>query len=109
MNEPTPDDRIAELVVRHYLGQYRKRPAVQQRLDELFAANPPIPGTFDLLLRACEHLDVTGRDLEGLGDLAVERKIAADLATATTETAEHHHATSQQHRDETRQPENSAT
>ena len=77
---PTPDDRIAELVVRHYLGEYQKRPAVQRRLDELFTATPSPPGTIDLLLRACDHLGVTGRDLERLGDLAVARKIAADAS-----------------------------
>lgn len=74
--KPMPHDRIAELVVRHHLGEYRKRPAVQRRLDELFAATPPIPGTFDLLLRACEHLVVTGHDLERQAELAVQRKIA---------------------------------
>ena len=84
---PMPHDRIAELVVRHHLGEYRKRPAVQRRLDELFAGNPPIPGTFDLLLRACEHLVVTGHDLERLADLAMQRKIAA----GTDANAAHQH------------------
>lgn len=70
----TEADRIAELVVRHHLGEFRDRPAVQRRLDELFTVNPD--NAPDLLLRACGFLSVTGHDLERLADLAVQRKTA---------------------------------
>ena len=82
---PTPDDRIAELVVRHHLGEYQRRPAVQQRLDAIFAEHPTPPGTIDRLLRACDHLEVTGRELERLADEAVNRK---RTSATTPESAE---------------------
>ena len=72
---PTLDDRIAELVVRHHTGQFQGRPAVQRRLDSIFAENPA--DAHDRLLRAIDHLGVTGHDLERLADLAVQRTLRA--------------------------------
>jgi hypothetical protein len=87
----TIDDRLAELVVWHHLGEYRGRPSVQRRLDELFATNPT--NVEELLLRACDHLGVTGHDLERLGDQAVAALAPADNATTDerhlTPTGEH--------------------
>ena len=85
---PTLDDRIAELVVRHHAGQFQSRPAVQRRLDVIFAEKPA--DARDRLLRASDHLGVTGHDLERLADLAMQRKIAA----GTDANAAHQHPNS---------------
>jgi len=64
---PTADDRLAELCLRHWQGEYEQRPSVQRRLDELFAAPlDQLDQTTDLLLRACDFLGVTGHDLLSL-------------------------------------------
>jgi hypothetical protein len=68
---PTPLDRIAELLARHALGHYKRRPAVHNRLAAIFAACPTPPGTLDLLLRACDHLEVTGEHADELVNEAV--------------------------------------
>ena len=81
----TADDRIAELVVRHHLGEYQRRPAVQQRLDAIFAEHPTPPDAVDRLLRACDHLEVTGRELERLADEAVNRKRTSATTPAIAE------------------------
>ena len=68
---PSRDARVAELCIRHHLGMYRDRPAVDRRLAELFQTNPP--DVLDRLERAADHLGVTGDDLERLADMATAR------------------------------------
>ena len=70
-SRPPRDDRVAELCIRHHLGMYRDRPAVDRRLAELFQTNPP--DVLDRLERAADHLGITGDDLERLGDMATAR------------------------------------
>jgi len=66
---PTDQDRLAELVVRHALGEYKNRPRVQQRLNALFAApTSQLQATEEALLKACEHLGVAGDHLHHLVD-----------------------------------------
>lgn len=57
---------VCELLARFELGHYRRRPAVQARLAEIFATNPP--GSLDLLTRAAAHLGVTGEHADALLD-----------------------------------------
>lgn len=60
----SPMDRIAELCVRHHLGQYAGT-SVAARLDTLLTA--PLDNLADTeaaLLRACDFLSVTGHHLE---------------------------------------------
>ena len=81
---PTRDDRIAELLVRHHLGEYDNRPAVARRLGELFTSNPP--DVLERLERACDHLNVTGHHLEHLADYAVAQLAATHHAATRPAT-----------------------
>jgi hypothetical protein len=89
-NRPPPTDRIAELLARYALGQFKDSPAVNARLAAIFSENPSPPGTFDRLLRACEHLRVTGEHADELVHLAaleaLAKRPAVDYA-AEQETA----------------------
>ena len=77
-SRPPRDDRVAELCIRHHLGMYRDRTAVDRRLAELFQTNPP--DVLDRLERAADHLGVTGHHLEHLANHAVARLAATQPA-----------------------------
>ena len=68
---PTRDDRIAELLIRHHLGMFDADPKVRDRLALIFERNPA--DALERLERACEHLGITGHDLEHLANLATAR------------------------------------
>ena len=87
---PPPSTRIAELLARYALGHYEDSPAVNARLAAIFSENPSPPGTLDRLLRACEHLRVTGEHADELVHLAALDALAKRPAvdcTAEQETA----------------------
>jgi hypothetical protein len=64
---PRSDERkIAELVARYQAGQFS--PKVRARLAEIFEQNPPDAEA--RVLRACEHLGITGEGLEEADGLA---------------------------------------
>lgn len=90
----SPSDRITELLARHALGEYQRRPAVQARLDAIFAEWPTPAGTLDRLLTACDHLGVTGEHADTLTAEAVRRTLEAqghtpDGSPTNTPTVEH--------------------
>lgn len=63
-------DRIAELCVRHHLGQWTGTP-VAHRLDDLLAAPlDELAETEAALLRACDYLGVTGDQLDAMNQQA---------------------------------------
>lgn len=52
-----------EILARHHLGHYRGQ--VAARLDELTSAPATqLEATTEALLKACDHLNVTGKDLD---------------------------------------------
>lgn len=72
--EPTSRERkIAELIARYQAGQFT--PEVRARLAKRFADNPP--DAEERVLRACDHLGVTGEGLAEADQLAQEAYEAA--------------------------------
>lgn len=66
-------DRIAELVLRHHLGQYAST-SVGTRLDTLFAQPiEDLPVTTTALISACDYLGITGEHLDLIGQEADRR------------------------------------
>ena len=62
--------KICELLHRYFLGQFK--PTVRARLESIFADDPP--DAWERLLLACDHLEVTGDQLEALAELTTQRE-----------------------------------
>ena len=54
--------KICELLHRYHLGRFT--PDVRARLERIFADDPP--DAWQRLLQACDHLEITGEQLEEL-------------------------------------------
>lgn len=79
-----PMDRIAELCVRHHLGQWAGTP-VAHRLDDLLATPlDDLAETEVALLRACDYLRVTGDRLDTVNRQADALARQADNAARAT-------------------------
>lgn len=75
-------DRIAELVVRHHLGQYAGT-SVGRRLDALFSIRTDDLAAIEAaLLRACDYLRIDGSQLDAMNEQADRLAATAELEAA---------------------------
>jgi len=82
----SPDDRLAEMWVRHHLGQYTGR--VAARRDALMAAPlSQLEATTAALLKACDYLGVTRSQLEEANAAAEAGSVRQETSQATETTA----------------------
>ena len=67
--QPTDEHRICELLHRYELGEFDRKS--RQRLAEIVRENPP--DAKDRLLRACEHLGITGAEIDAAAEKAMSK------------------------------------